>query len=279
MDAAGMRIIDLRPARRASQFDTTLFLEETSQGFKGFLEYNTDLFDRWRTEQMVAHFKILLSALTSQPDSAIAALPLLSPEEQRYLITEWNQSARTYPMDRCVHELFAEQARRSPRRVAVVCKEQRLTYRELNERSNQLAHRLRSHGVGPGTLVGLCLDRSPAMVIGVLGVIKAGAAYVPLDPNFPKQRLEQMLDDANVAVLVTQSASLDWLPELDAVVVCVDRDGDRVAMESTRDLTPVAKPEDPYCVLYTSGSTGKPKGVVVTHRSLLDRKSVVRERV
>jgi len=270
VDAAGISIEDLRPARGAAQFDVTLDLEETSTGFRGFLEYNTDLFDRWRIEQMAGHFQNLLSALTVRLDDPLSALALLSEGEQRRLLSACNGAAREYPLERCVHDRIAEQARRHPSKIAVTSRGERLTYKELNRRANRLAHYLRSRGVGPETLVGLCLDRSLDMVVGMLGVMKSGGAYVPLDPDFPAQRLELMLEDANVPVLVSESALLDRLPDVGAAVVCVDRDADRIAAESARDPEPRTAPQNPVYVIYTSGSTGKPKGVVITHRSLLN---------
>jgi amino acid adenylation domain-containing protein len=270
LESEGITVSDLQPVMGTSQFDITLDLVERNRGFGGFLEYNTDLFDRWRIEQMVEHFKTLLSAMMKQPDARISELPLTGRDERQYLLTAWNQTTRDYPLDQCVHERIAAQAGQSPDAIAVVCGEAQLTYRELNKRANQLAHYLQERGVGPEILVGLCVERSLDMVIAVLGVMKAGGAYVPLDPDFPKQRLELMLDDADVKILLSQTQLLDRLPERAVEVICLDREADRIATESTHDPEQRAGPDNAVYVIYTSGSTGKPKGVVITHRSLVN---------
>ncbi|MCB1741757.1 MAG: amino acid adenylation domain-containing protein, partial [Gammaproteobacteria bacterium] len=270
MDQVGVEVEDLRPHLGASQYDITLDLEETSGGIQGFLEYNADLFDRWRVEQMAEHFETLLDSLLKGLDRSLDELQLLNASERHRLLCDWNQSVRDFPTERCVHELVAEQARRNPKKVAVICGEQRLSYADLNRRANQLAHHLRARGVGAETLVGLCVDRSVDMVVAMLGVMKAGGAYVPLDPYFPKRRLEQMLEDSRVTVLLSQAALLDQLPETQATVVCVDRDRDRIAREPDREPEQIAKSDSTVYVIYTSGSTGRPKGVVVTHGNLLN---------
>ncbi len=270
LDSEGIVVSDLRPMLGASPLDITLDLREKNTGFEGFLEYNTDLFDRWRMEQMVEHFKVLLSAMIRQPDAPISELPMSGSDEQQYLLTQWNDTARDYPLDQCVHERIAEQARQSPDEIAVACGEVHLTYAELNRCANQLAHYLQDRGVGPETLVGLCVDRSIDMVVAVLGVMKAGGAYVPLDPDFPKHRLELILEDADVKILLSQTQLLDRLSEREAEVICLDRDADRIASGSSHDPDRRTSPDNAVYVIYTSGSTGKPKGVVITHRSLLN---------
>lgn len=270
LDSEGIVVTDLRPMLGASELDLTLDLRETNTGYWGFLEYNPDLFDRWRIEQMGEHFKTLLLAMIRQPDAPISSLPLLGSEERQYLLTEWNHSDRDYPLDQCVHQRIAEQARQCPDEIAVVCGAAHLTYAELNRHANQLAHYLRDRGVGAETLVGLCVDRSIEMIVAILGVLKAGGAYVPLALEFPKHRLELMLEDANVKIIVSQTQLLDRLPEREAEVICLDREADRIANESSHDPEQLAGPDSAVYVIYTSGSTGKPKGVVITHRSLLN---------
>ncbi len=178
-------------------------------------------------------------------------------------------STKDYPRDRCLHQLFEEQAERTPDAVAVVFEDGRLTYRELNDKANQLAHHLRNLGVGPEVLVGICVERSLEMVIGMLGILKAGGAYRPLDPEYPRERLALMLDDARVKVLLTQEPLLAQLPAPAADVVCLDRDSERLADESQENLAPLAAAENIACVIYTSGSTGQPKGCLVTHYNVV----------
>ena len=248
----------------------TLDLSQTDTGLRGFIEYNTDIFDRWRIEKMAEHLTTVLEGFVSQPEARADELPLMRQRESQHLLMNWNRSERDYDLSCCVHDLIGSRARRHPRRVAVVCAGGQLTYRQLNRRSNQLAHYLRKNGVVSETLVGICLDRSLDMVVAVLAVMKAGGAYVPLDPEFPKQRLELMIEDSRLSVLVTDSSLLDDLPQLDGKVVCVDRDAQRIEAEPTGDPHPMARPDNAVYVIYTSGSTGRPKGVVITHRSLLN---------
>jgi amino acid adenylation domain-containing protein len=190
------------------------------------------------------------------------------PRQQ--FLAEFNNTARAYPYDKCVHELFEAQVERTPTAVAVVAGERQLTYAELNERANQLARFLRRFGIGPDSLVGLCVDRSLEMVVGTLGVLKAGAGYVPMDPTYPADRLAFMLQDANVFVLLTQSDLLDQLPSHNGPRVSLDSDWDVIAKERKDNLAAWANPANLAYVIYTSGSTGKPKGVMIHHRGLVN---------
>lgn len=269
-DGSAIRLTDLRPFLGAAQFDVTLDLVEIGEGYSGFIEYNTDLFDQWRIEQLGDNFRILLTALLRAPDARVSALPLLTEAERRRLLTDWNRTAVAEPLDLCVHQRIAEQAAAQPQAIAVVCGEESLTYEELNRRAAQVAQRLRQEGVVPGTLVGLCVSRSVELLVAVLGVMKSGGAYIPLDPDFPPERLELMLDDAKVSVLVTESNLLERIPTTAALPLCLDRDiaGPDSAAAAPADLPELASAEDPVYVIYTSGSTGRPKGVVICHRSL-----------
>jgi surfactin family lipopeptide synthetase A len=186
------------------------------------------------------------------------------------LLAEFNNTARAYPYDKCIHELFEAQVERTPSAIAVVANDTEITYAELNARANQLARFLRRFGTGPNSLVGLCLDRSLEMVVGILGVLKAGAAYVPLDPGYPADRLAFMLQDANVFVLLTQSNLLDQLPPHNGPRLSLDTDWDVVAKERKENLVAGANPANLAYVIYTSGSTGKPKGVMIHHRGLVN---------
>jgi len=192
----------------------------------------------------------------------------LLPRQQ--FLAEFNNTARAYPYDKCFHELFEAQVERTPSAVAVVAGERQLTYAELNERANQLARFLRRFGIGPDSLVGLCVDRSLEMVVGILGVLKAGAGYVPMDPTYPADRLAFMLQDANVFVLLTQSDLLDQLPSHNGPRLSLDTDWDVIAKERRDNLAAWANPANLAYVIYTSGSTGKPKGVMIHHRGLVN---------
>lgn len=189
---------------------------------------------------------------------------------RRQFVTEFNNTARAYPYDKCIHELFEAQAERTPTAVAVVANDRQLTYAELNARANQLARFLRRFGTGPDSLVGLCVDRSIDMVVGILGALKAGAGYVPMDPTYPADRLAFMLQDANVFVLLTQSHLLDQLPPHNGPRLSLDTDWDVIAKERKENLAGWANPANLAYVIYTSGSTGKPKGVMVHHRGLVN---------
>jgi len=184
--------------------------------------------------------------------------------------TRFNQTAREYPRDRCAHQLFEAQVERAPDAVAVAFRDERLTYRQLNARANQLAHFLKSFGVGPDSRVGICVERSPEMVIGVLAVLKAGGAYVPLDPSYPSERLAFMLKDANVRVLLTQSGLIDKLPAHDVPSFCMDTDWGQLENNPTENLVNGVRPEHLAYVIYTSGSTGKPKGAMIRHCGLVN---------
>ena len=170
-----------------------------------------------------------------------------------------------YPTEQCLHELFEQQAERTPAAVALVFETEQVSYRELNERANQLAHYLRQLGVGPEARVGICVERSVAMVVGLLGILKAGGAYVPLDAQYPEERLRFLVADAQVGVLLTQQQLLGRLPAQEAQVVCLDRDWEEIGQQSKANVDCAVEVENPAYIIYTSGSTGLPKGVLISH--------------
>ncbi len=194
-----------------AKFDLTLELQETANGIKGTVEYNTDLFDSATINRMLGHFQTLLAGIVAHPEKPISELPLLTPAEQHQLLQEWNNTQTNYPRQ-CIHQLFEAQVESTPHAVAVVFGQQQLTYQQLNQRANQLAHYLQSLGVGPEVMVGLCAQRSLETVIALLAILKAGGAYLPLDPMYPPERLSLMLEDAQVSVLLTQQHFKDRLP-------------------------------------------------------------------
>ncbi|MEI2582759.1 non-ribosomal peptide synthetase [Scytonema sp. PRP1] len=252
----------------ASRFDLTLSITETEQGLQGLWEYNTDLFDACTISRMSGHFQTLLSGIVANPQQHISELPLLTAAERHQLLYEWNDTDTDYPQDKCIHELFEQLVERTPDAVVVMYEEQQLTYQELNALANQMAHYLKTLGVGPEVLVGIFVERSLEMVVGLLGILKAGAAYVPLDPSYPKERLAFMLQNSQPLVLLTQEFLITELPEHTAQVVCFDRDWQFIAQHSEENLNQTATPANLAYVIYTSGSTGKPKGVQVTHTNL-----------
>jgi surfactin family lipopeptide synthetase A len=255
-----------------SKFDLTLYVTEEPEGLTFIYEYNTDLFNGNRIERMLGHLQILLEGMVANPDQHLSELPLLTPEEVQQLLVAWNNTAVEQPAKNlCLHQMIAKQAWQNPDQVALIFEEQRLSYRELNQRGNQLAHQLRSLGVGPDVLVGLCVERSVEMVVGLLGILKAGGAYVPLDPAFPQARLAYMIADSGMRVLVTHRELDQKLPALPPSILHLDADWDTIERQDTTDAgLPLAQPENLAYVLYTSGSTGKPKGVAVPHAALVN---------
>lgn len=193
--------------------------------------------------------------------------PGLTESEERRILVEFNRTEMDYRRDLCIHQLFELQVQRTPDATAVVCEEQRLSYAELNARANRVAHFLRSQGAGPEVLVGICCERSPNMLVGVLGILKAGAAYVPLDPAYPQERLAVILEDAKAPLVLTESSLLKTLPSSTGQAICLDTDWPRIALEPTENLVSGVKPENLSYVLFTSGSTGRPKGVAIEHRN------------
>lgn len=255
--------------RRFENFE--LYVNATEFSDKVTLEwqYNTNLFDATTIRRRIREFETLLQGIVANPDQIIDCLPLLPVEEQQQLAA-WNLVEVPYPDDRGIHQLVEAQVDQSPEAVAVVFEQQSLTYRELNQRSNQLAHYLRRLGVGPDVLVGLCVERSLDLMVGLLGILKAGGAYVPLDPTYPPERLAFMLEDSGSPVLLTQNHLLPSLPASQAQVVCLDTDWKTIAQESQENPVNQTTPAHLAYVIYTSGSTGKPKGVSLNHRPLVN---------
>ena len=252
------------------KFDLSLALTDGEQGLSGSLEFNTDLFDAATIERLANHFQNLLEGIIANPDQQISTLPLLTESEWQQLVVGWNETHADYPAEQCIHELFEDQVERTPDSVAVIFDDQHLTYFELNRRANQLARYLRGKGIGPETRVGIQMERSLEMMIGLLGILKAGAAYLPLDPDYPAERLSFMLEDAAVPVLLTQQRLTERLPRHQAEVIYLDTDWHKIAAESALNLKSDAGPDSLAYVIYTSGSTGTPKGVLIPHQGLVN---------
>jgi hybrid polyketide synthase/nonribosomal peptide synthetase FtdB len=252
-----------------AQFDLALTLAETTDSqLLATLVYNLDLFDADTAARMAGHFASILGGVCQDPQRAVGDLPLLT-ELERQQQTEWNATDCDYPLDQALHQLVEAQVERTPDAIAVRFEDQELTYRQLNERANQLAHHLQSLGVGPDILVGACLERSLELVVGLLGVLKAGGAYVALDPDQPPARLKALVEDALPVVVLTQCRLVDRLPQV--AVLCLDSDWRTFDHHSTVNLAAAATPDNLAYVIYTSGSTGQPKGVLSVHRGIVNR--------
>jgi amino acid adenylation domain-containing protein len=254
----------------AAKFDLLLFMEDTGEGLRAALEYNSDLFEAETINRLLANFETLLEDIAAGGERRLSELSVMTANERRQVVEEWNATADDYPQHLAVHQLFEAQVEGSPQAVAAIFDGQKLSYEELNRRANQLAHHLRSLGVGPEVLVGICLHRSMEVPVCVLAVLKAGGAYVPLDPAYPKDRLAYMLEDSRVSVLLTQEWLLDKLPDHSARVVCLDVERDALDAYSDIALEARTTVDNIAYVTYTSGSTGKPKGIAMTQRPLLN---------
>jgi amino acid adenylation domain-containing protein len=266
----GLDLELVSPPISYAHFDIALDVIERNGELLLQMNYSTDLFEAETISRMLGYFQTLLEGIVANPEQWLSDLPLLTQQERQQFLVEWNNTQVAYPKDVCIHQLFEAQVERTPDAVAVVFEDQQLTYRELNRRANQVAHHLRSLGIGSDNLVGICVERSLEMIAGLLGILKAGGAYVPLDPAYPKDRLAYMLNDSQMPVLMTTQKLSTGLPEHQARVVYLDIDWGINSPES--DEAPVSELTDENLayVIYTSGSTGKPKGVAITHRNLVN---------
>ena len=262
-----------------AKFDFNVHMTEFERGIVCRTFYNSDLFESATIERFCAHFSKLLESVAFAPDERLPLLPMIGAEERQRLLVEWNDTRDDYELDRCIHELFEEQVARMPHAPALVFENQQLTYDQLNRRANQLAHYLRGLGVGAETRVGLHLERSLEVVIAVLGILKAGAAYIALDVDYPLERKVYMLDDAAVSVLITHEDLADQLPTHPAQVVDLAAEQDAIAAESDLNLAQASEPDGLAYVIYTSGSSGWPKGVGGSHRQLLSYIHGISERL
>lgn len=254
-----------------SKVDLSLYAIEIPEGISCTFEYNTDLFDAERMYRMLGHLQALLEGIVRDPRQRLSELPILTAEERRQVVVEWNQTRVDFPRDAALHQLFEAQADRTPEAVAVAFESRQLSYRELNERSSQLARHLKELGVGPNTLVGLFHERSENMLVALLGILKAGGAYVPLDPSFPEDRLSYMVENSGMRVLITQSSLDGLLPTRPESVVRMDSDWKEISKQRGDRLDDRGpSPNDLAYVLYTSGSTGKPKGVEIEHSAIVN---------
>ncbi|MDH3276102.1 MAG: amino acid adenylation domain-containing protein [Gammaproteobacteria bacterium] len=262
-----------------ARFDLEVFFTECSNGIVLTIVYNTDLFEAATIMRMLAHYERLLAAIVAAPQARLSMLPMLTESERHQLIDKWNQTAAAYPRDKTVHELFEAQAAATPEAVAVVFEGQALTYGELNERANRLAHYLRARGVGAEVLVGLCVERSLEMVIGIFGILKSGGAYLPLDPTYPEEWLRFILEDSQAPLLLTRQERRGTWPAYDGDIVCLDSDWQVISQQAAENPRLETTAENLAYVIYTSGSTGKPKGALIDHRSVINLAQGLQESV
>ncbi len=258
----------LQVAPESAMFDLSISLEATTEGIVGDIEYASDLFKRDTIQRLAGSYRTLLGSIVADSQTTIAALPLLTPVERQQLLIEWNDTDADYPREQCVHQLFEAQAARTPEAVALVFKKQSLTYRQLNERANQLAHYLRQRGIVNDTLVGIAMERSLDLVVSLLAILKAGGAYVPLDLSYPQERLRFMAEDAELSLILSLSSSKHALSFTAAQVLCLDTLEPELEACSPENLSSLVLSDSRAYVMYTSGSTGTPKGVEICHYNI-----------
>ncbi len=263
----GISVEEVDLAEHTSQFDLTLNTLERTDGVLAVINYACDLFNAARIRRMGEHWLNLLQAIVEHADRPVGQLPLLGAAEHQQIVVDWNRNAQAYPAEQCVHQLVEAQAARTPDAVALVHGEQELTYRQLNQRANQLAHLLRERGVGPDVLVGVAVERGLELVVCLLAILKAGGAYVPLDPAYPQERLAYMLKDSQAKVLLSQTSLLERLPQ-DTAAQTLLLDQLDLAGHGPDNLSTLSAPQNLAVSIYTSGSTGLPKGVLIEHRNI-----------
>jgi amino acid adenylation domain-containing protein/thioester reductase-like protein len=265
LQISGLSFEVLEPDVKNAKYDLTLFMSETDRGLVGACEYNTDLFDRATIAHFLEHYQILLESIIANPDRTISTLPLLSASEQQQILGEWNDTNKNYCLYQTVHQLFETQAERTPDAIAAICADQCITYQALNIQANQIAHHLILLGVKEEELVGICFEKSIEMIAALLGVLKAGGAYVPIDPAYPQDRVLDILEDAQLNIVLTQE-HLTHRFEQFVRPVCLNAPD--IAQQSDRNLAHALGNQNLSYIIYTSGSTGKPKGVMIEHRAL-----------
>jgi amino acid adenylation domain-containing protein len=267
LELPGLALQAVESAGTTAKFDLTLTLAEGEGTLGAELEYNTDLFEAESIKRMFSHLETLLGAMSADSDARLNELPLLTAAERHQLLYGWNETGAPVP-PQSVQQLFEAQVERTPDALALVFEDERLTYRELNGRANQVAHYLRELGVEADVLVGLLMERSVELAVSVLGVLKAGGAYLPLDPLYPPERLSFMLENTPPKVLMTQQRFADEIPPHQARVLFIETEWETIAKQSQANLINIAHPDNLLYVIYTSGSTGRPKGIGLSHRAL-----------
>jgi amino acid adenylation domain-containing protein len=268
MNLAGLPLESVVVDQKYTPFDLTMTMARTNQGLGASLSYNTDLFLPQTIERFLQHFEVMLNGIVENPEQEITKLPILTKSEYHQLVVEWNNTQDGNPLEQCIFTRFEEIVKQSPESIAITFEGIDVTYEELNNKSNQLAHYLRRLGVGKDKIVGVFMERSPEMIISILGIMKAGGAYLPLDPVHPYERVAFMLQDAHVRLLMTQSSLMSRLPTLIAQPVFIDAHWGMIVQESIENPGYEIDINDLAYIIYTSGSTGKSKGVMIQHRGL-----------
>jgi amino acid adenylation domain-containing protein len=280
MDALDRRFPDYPIESGISEFDLTVQFTETPEGLAGSIEYRTALYKPQTIARMAEHFVALCRAITARPTTKIRDLDYVGDNEKHRLLVGYNDTRADYPKDKCIHQMFAEQVAIHPDKTAAVFGEQQLTYQQLYDKSRDLALYLQSQGVQPDSVVGLCVERSLDMMVGILGIVQAGAAYLPADPSYPDDRLAYMLQDSQAAIVLTQEKFKHKIASLliqDAKLITLDKQWSEIsksvaALKAKRvELSQDVAPRNLCYVIYTSGSTGKPKGVLTEHQALVNR--------
>ncbi|MDJ0659614.1 MAG: amino acid adenylation domain-containing protein [Crocosphaera sp.] len=266
--------LDVTPLDRrqggTALMDLVINIQETDQGLNIVFEYDQDIFASETIQRMITHFEVLLRGIIDNPEKSIGSLPLLTQSEQEQILVEWNNTGAEYPKEKCIHQLFEEQVERTPDLVALVYEKQELTYQELNQKANQLGHYLQNLGVKPESLVGICVDRSLELVIAILAILKAGGSYVPLDPTYPLDRLDNIIKTSEMSVVITDEPNQGKISSLGIIPISLDHMEEQIAAKSTNNLELLVSPEQLAYVIYTSGSTGTPKGVMIEHKSVVN---------
>jgi amino acid adenylation domain-containing protein len=264
----GLQLRGIPAESNTAKYDLTLMIQESNGGLTATINYSTDLYEARTMRRMLEQYETLLESIVGDPEQRISLLRVVTKEEQELMLGEWNETRREHDLSKCVHHLIARQAEATPGELAVVYEDREISYGELEERSNRLGRYLKKRGAGPEELIGICMERGIEMVVAVLGVLKSGAGYVPLDPSYPEERLEYMISDSGVKLVVTEKNVRRVVAGAGVEVVSIDDEKEEIAAERGEELEGGAEPENVAYVIYTSGSTGTPKGVTVTHRNL-----------
>ena len=270
MQLPSLKMQVIEADERTAKFDITLVMAEAEEGLMAELEYNTDLFDHETIARMLDHFRLLLQRIVNKPHLHISEFSLISDEERAHILQDFNKTEIPFPADKCIHELFENRVAETPDAPAVVFQDEILTFAQLNERINKLAHYLRGQGVQPEKLVGISVDRSVEMVVGLLGVLKSGGVYVPIDPAYPEERIRYILQDAGIDILLTQDALAEKFLRDEIHKISLDAEWDEIELFSSENPKNLTAPENLAYMIYTSGSTGRPKGTMLQHRGLVN---------
>ena len=271
LELGGLSLSTASQEHTTAKFDIAFMMSENSSGIQGTVEYITALYKEETIARMIHHYTALLESIVAAAEQNVGMLGMLSESEERTLLKEFNDTAAVYPKEKSITDLFEEQAAKTPGVAAIIFKDQQLSYKELNEKSNQLAHYLIKQGIKAETLVPICIERSAEMLIGILGILKAGGAYVPIDPEYPADRISYMLEDTGARLVLSSKVCKEKLSESDAKVIAIDVDWEQIAKEeSTATRAAHPEPGNLAYVIYTSGSTGRPKGVLVEHGGVVN---------